>query len=111
MRALDELRAFQIEGEPDVVQDIVKAYLQEAKVKIDELQRAFEDKDYDTLQRNAHSLKSSSGNLGLSRLASFTMELDALCKENQAADGAELVDMIIAEFINVEKELDKVISK
>lgn len=73
-QALDKIRALQMEGEPDLLSEIIAGYFNDAPTQLDAIHRAVQAGDAQTLRRAAHSMKSSCANLG-------AMTLSALCKE------------------------------
>lgn len=73
-RALAQIRALQRPGQPSVLKKIIHLYLDSSLVLFQQLQQAIAAGDSELLRQAAHSLKSSSANLG-------AMQLAALCKE------------------------------
>lgn len=106
-RMLLEIRDLQIEGEPSILDKIIQAYLEGSKVLISQLRESLTVKDIDVLQKNAHSLKSSSANVGATKLSKMSKELEELCKKNHHENTADLVSSIESEFIKVKDGLRK----
>ncbi|MEO6696397.1 MAG: response regulator, partial [Gammaproteobacteria bacterium] len=73
-KALDKISALQVEGETDLLSEIIASYLSDAPLKLEGIRSALAAGDTNGLRRSAHSLKSSSANLG-------AMTLSGLCKE------------------------------
>ncbi len=59
----------------------------------------------DALHFAAHSLKSSSSNIGALRLSSLAQELESLDAENGAGSVAEILDQVKIEFEKVKEAL------
>jgi HPt (histidine-containing phosphotransfer) domain-containing protein len=98
------LRSFeeaQIEGEPDLVVELIDLYLEDASAKIDALREALATSDETMLRRLAHCLRGSSGNLGAHRVA-------ALCEELERIDGNDLLRTAGAALTNLEQEFERV---
>jgi signal transduction histidine kinase/CheY-like chemotaxis protein len=74
--ALEALRAMQVEGEPDLVEALVALYLEETPGLLATLRQATADGQPDRVRKAAHTLKSSSANLGAARLASLCADLE-----------------------------------
>lgn len=60
----------------DRVIKIITIYIQEMPTSLSGMREALDKQDYDTLARLAHSLKSSSGNLGLVEIAELSIMLE-----------------------------------
>src|SRR5690242_12131111 len=68
----------QIEGEPDFVVELIDLYLDEVPHLFDSLHTAIQNNDSTTAKRAAHSLRGSSGNLGILQIAALAGELEQL---------------------------------
>ena len=76
--ALESLRALERQGSPGVVRRSVAFYLEDAPPLLRTIRDAVGRADADALRRAAHSLKSSSANLGAVRLARLCQELEQI---------------------------------
>ena len=76
--ALESLRAIERQGVPGVVRKTVAFYLEDAPPLLRTILEAVGRADADALRRAAHSLKSSSANLGAVRLARLCQELEQI---------------------------------
>lgn len=106
-KVLDQLRALQMEEEPDLLQQIIKAYLDNAEPLVSSLQEYMAREDTDLLQQAAHTLKSSSGTIGALQLSGFAMELENLCHSDIVTNRIQLVEQIQLEFYLVKAALIK----
>ena len=61
---VDSLRQLTPPGEPDVLGEVLRLFLDEVPRRIARLEAAWHDHNAGELQRAAHSLKGSSGNIG-----------------------------------------------
>ncbi|TFG92547.1 MAG: sensor histidine kinase, partial [Syntrophobacterales bacterium] len=104
---LSALQEVQIEGEPSIVKRVVDAYLTDSEPLISQLKEALSVSDREVLQRSAHSLKSSSANVGALRLSEMSRELEMNCKNNSLEDAARLVASIGTEFMKAKESLQK----
>jgi signal transduction histidine kinase/CheY-like chemotaxis protein/HPt (histidine-containing phosphotransfer) domain-containing protein len=90
--ALNNIRALQREGSPSILDKIIKLYLQSSPKLLDTLHQAVANEGpAETLQRAAHTLKSSSANVGAMGLAALCKDLELLGKENRLEGAAALV--------------------
>jgi len=102
-----DLQDLQVEGEPNIVREIVSSFLNSSDSLLVELRTAFVNNDLDILQRVAHSLKSSSANVGAMRLSEFSKELELNCRNKKLTDAEELVSAMELEFRRVRKALSE----
>ena len=104
---IDTLKELQIEGEPDIIERIVSAYLRSSEPLISKLRAAFVGNDFEAVHDSAHSLKSSSANVGAMTLSEICKELEMNCKNTIYDDAADLISSIETEFIRVKDTLLK----
>ncbi len=80
---IDNIRSLQREGSPDILGKIVGLYLDNSNKIMQEIEQSVSDKDGKSLRSSAHSLKSSSANLGADRLADMCKAMELCGKDNQ----------------------------
>jgi len=95
--ALDAIRALQRPDAPDILQKVVGLYLAGAAAQLTQLKKSLAAGDMKGVQAIAHSLKSSSANLGVIHLA-------PLCREIEAMAGAGDAESIAPKFAEIEQE-------
>jgi HPt (histidine-containing phosphotransfer) domain-containing protein len=91
----------QIEGEPDLVVELIDLYLEDASAKIAALREALATSNESVLRRLAHALRGSSGNLGAYRMA-------ALCAELEGVDRRDLLRTVGETLSDLEQEFERV---
>ncbi len=80
---INNIRALQREGAPDILEKIIRLYLDNSSKIMIEIQQSIEKRDSKKIRSEAHSLKSSSANLGADNLADLCKEMEILGKNNQ----------------------------
>ena len=103
--ALDAIRELQRPGQPQLVARIVGAYHEESPRLLSELKRAAQAQDGDALARAAHSLRSSSANLGASRLAVLCKQLESSAREERLAGAEGVLEALENEYRKVSAAL------
>jgi CheY-like chemotaxis protein/HPt (histidine-containing phosphotransfer) domain-containing protein len=98
--ALDDLRMMEPDG-GQFFQNIIEAYFESAPNLIDELRIGLEKDDADSVGRVAHSLKSSSGNVGASSLSRLCQEIEERARTKNLKDSRELKQQVEREFVRV----------
>lgn len=101
-KALDNIRALQPEGEPDILSRIISIYLEDTPNQMDNLYQALRNKDLREIRSIAHSLKSSSANLGAIALSALFKDLEHKAHTNVLERGMEV-------FVTAQEEYQKII--
>ena len=89
--ALDRLEEW---GGRELMAKMLHLFLEHAPQRLDQIRTGVRDESMDEAERGAHSLKSSSGNMGARRLQA----LSARVEERAAAGDAEAVVEILPEL-------------
>ena len=95
--ALANIAALQRPGSPPVLPKVISMYLKSSGELLEKLARALEEGDAETTRRTAHTLKSSSANVGASRLASLSKQLEDAGRSNSLQKAGLLLEQIKAE--------------
>ncbi len=107
---LNALRELQIAGKPNVLVRIVNAYLEGSESLVAKLPEALAAGYFDVVKKTAHSLKSSSANVGALNLSGLSKELEMLDNNKTFDNATDLVSAIESEFVRVKVALIKEIS-
>ena len=107
---VESLRQLTPPGEPDVLGQILQLFLDEAPKRLDALRSAMASGDAGNVQRTAHSLKGSSGNIGAHAMYDVCRQLDDRAKSGNLAVLQPLVDSLSAEYRKVETEIRKLLA-
>ncbi len=105
---LDTLRKLTPPGEPDVLEEVLKLFLEEVPPRITRLRNAWASRDIEEVHRAAHSLKGSAGNIGARRLFAVCSQLDETKRSGDLNAIGALVDVLGVEFDKVEGEIRRV---
>ena len=100
-KPLDNIRAMQKPGAPSILGKVIQIYLDESPDLLTSIHTAVADEDCITLHEAAHSLKSSSANLGAMQLAELSRELEALGKNSDIESARQLLAQLDSEFESV----------
>ncbi|MFW2367018.1 MAG: response regulator [Desulforhopalus sp.] len=105
LKVLGSLRELQVDGAPDILTRIVDAYLESSTPLIHQLREAAGLEDNDKVIYAAHSLKSSSANVGALKLAGICKELEFGCRNKTLSNTLEIAGTIEKEFAAVKDAL------
>lgn len=101
LAVIDTLRQLTPPGEPDVLSEVLKMFLEEVPPRIGLLRIAWTEGNIKEVHRAAHSLKGSAGNVGARRLYDVCKALDT-SGTSDAPASADLVERLDAEYRAVE---------
>ncbi|MFV9644981.1 MAG: Hpt domain-containing protein [Desulfobacterales bacterium] len=88
------------DGDTEFLKELVDLFNADYPQKLAGILRAIEEKDFDVIDKTAHSLKGASGNLGLNRVYELAFEIERMGK----AKNIEGIDKIYQEL---EEELER----
>jgi HPt (histidine-containing phosphotransfer) domain-containing protein len=100
-QALDNIRALQREGTPNILSKAINRYLDYSPQLLQALRQATVQGDAPALQKAAHSLKSSSANLGALALAALCKDLEMMGRANTLENAVPVLCTIEAEYETV----------
>ncbi|WP_300455855.1 CHASE sensor domain-containing protein [Desulfobacula sp.] len=109
--AIQTIKALQMEGEPNILSSVITTYLTGVESKISQLRDTGSCHTLLDLQAFAHSLKSSSANVGAVVLSELCKSLEMTCRNNTLDDSDVYIKAIECEFVNVKSALEEEISR
>jgi two-component system sensor histidine kinase/response regulator len=107
-RALETIRALESESLPNLLEQVVTLYFQEAPSLIDTIKRSFQSGDAHGLSQAAHTLKSSSANVGATSFAAFCEEIETRARAQELSEIGDQIAQIEPQFERVVKALEQV---
>jgi HPt (histidine-containing phosphotransfer) domain-containing protein len=93
------------EGEPDLIVELIDLYLGDAPQWLEAIRTAANRQDAKLLRRAAHSLKGSSGSLGIRQVAETCRRLEQLDCSDSAARVTALLPRLDREFARAQAAL------
>ena len=105
---VESLRKLTPPGEPDVLTEILTVFLNEVPRRIDRLKAAWREGNAAEVQRAAHSLKGSSGNIGADALFDVCRQIDERAKGGDLRL-EELITALDFEYAEVEAEIQRLL--
>jgi CheY-like chemotaxis protein/HPt (histidine-containing phosphotransfer) domain-containing protein len=98
MEAVARIRALQRPGAADVLAKIVHLYIDHSPGIVAAIRQSVKDADAASLRSSAHSLKSSSANVGAARVTAICRRLEAMGRDGQLAGAQAELDVLEFEF-------------
>jgi len=105
--ALDRIRQLQRGGGEALLRKVIGLYLADSQSLLDKIRLAASTSDARGMQMAAHTLKSSSANVGAMGLAERCRELEAAARNGSIAGAGEIVHGIESEHRNVCAALER----
>ena len=97
-RALDNIRALQSQGSPNILQKIIDMFISNSPQQLEKLEEAATTGNADLLRSAAHSLKSSSANLGATEMSAMCSELEKMGLHKELEGVVSKVGVLEFEF-------------
>ena len=88
------------DGDIEFLKELIEIFKTDCPEKLAGISRAIKEKDFKALDETAHSLKGSSGNLGLTRIYELSWELEKMGK-------AKNMEETNKPFKQLEEELER----
>jgi len=109
--ALNAIRALSpVQGEA-LLQRVLAAFLQDTPHQLAALRAASAAGDADAMRKTAHSLKSSSANVGADVLAKLFREMEQHARAEQTEGAADILAQLEREFQSVRQSLSSILAK
>lgn len=106
---IESLRQLTPPGEPDVLKEVLQLFLDDVPGRISRLRAAWQAGDPAEVQRAAHSLKGSSGNIGATSLLEVCRQLDDQGRAGDLTQMPVLVTALESEYAKVAAEIRQLI--
>ncbi|NRR31336.1 Hpt domain-containing protein [Oxalobacteraceae bacterium] len=110
-RALDNIRALSSANGAALLERVLHAYIDDTPSHLQALRQAVAAANTASLRRVAHSLKSSSANVGADLLAQLSRDMEALGRDEHTDGAAALLSVMEREFKAVHAALNTILEK
>jgi CheY-like chemotaxis protein len=104
---LEQIRELQMDDEPDLVSEVISTYLQDTEQIMENLLTADFTAANNVVKSSAHTLKSSSANVGAMRLSGMAKRLEEQCEGNSAEENKVLIQNLQVYYARTKTELQK----
>lgn len=107
---IEMLRELGGPDEPELLEDLVEIFLDDAPARIRDIEEALAEANYELMERAAHTLKSSAANLGAMVLSASASELEAAARKRQSEATPELAKRCSAALDDAGRALREILS-
>jgi HPt (histidine-containing phosphotransfer) domain-containing protein len=108
---LANLRDLQEEGEPDLLKELTELFLADVPLQIAVLRKVVEAGDIPSVERIAHTLKGSCGNMGARTMEAICAELEETVRSGDLSAAQELISSLEEEFGRARAALEVEVSR
>lgn len=98
---LEKARSWAEELGEDFLLELIDIFKQDTPQRLAGLRQALERGDFETLRREAHTLKSSSAQLGATAISEMAKEMEALARAGKVHDMADRITRLADEYTQV----------
>ncbi|HEX5050865.1 MAG TPA: Hpt domain-containing protein [Planctomycetota bacterium] len=109
MSVVEELLSFSDDGDPELLLDLIQMFLDDGPCKVQAVSEGLAAGDFDKMERAAHSLKGSSGNLGARLLQETCEQMQIATRNKKLEDSRRLATELVANFNQAEIALRKLL--
>jgi HPt (histidine-containing phosphotransfer) domain-containing protein len=104
-QVLDQLGRVQTNGKPELLTRVINLYLVESPKLVQRMKEAADAGDAPQIARSAHSLKSSSANVGARELSRYCEDIEASARRADTAEASRILAKIETEHSCVQRAL------
>ncbi len=104
-KTLESLKSMVREGQPSLLEKVIRLYMESSPKLMETIRHSITLGDAAAMQGAAHSLKSTSGNLGAMMLAEMCKELEALGRAGTTDNAILLLPLLEDEYERVRESL------
>ncbi len=105
MSVVEELLSFSDDGDPELLLDLIQMFLEDGPSKVNAVTEGLVAGDFDKMERAAHSLKGSSGNLGARLLQDTCEQMLVATRHHRLEESRQLTAQLGAKFAEAEVAL------
>jgi HPt (histidine-containing phosphotransfer) domain-containing protein len=105
LKLLQQLRDIDPSGEAGLLKEVMQVYLVSSAALVPQTEQAANAADADSLRRLAHSLKSSSANVGAEALSDLFRRIEILGKEQKFEEAMPLIVDVRKAYEDVTSEI------
>ena len=105
MSVVEELLSFSDDGDPELLLDLIQMFLEDGPEKVRAVNEGLLAGDFEKMERAAHSLKGSSGNLGARLLQDTCEHLQLATRGRKLDESRSLTSQLEQRFQEAEVAL------
>lgn len=108
---IEELLSLSDDGDPELLLDLIEMFLEDAPERIASIGTALQSTDFDGIERAAHSLKGSAGNLGAVLLQADCETMQNAGRHKVLTEAEQCFPALQQHFAEAKEELETIRAK
>jgi HPt (histidine-containing phosphotransfer) domain-containing protein len=105
MQVVEELMSLSDDGDPELLLDLIKLFLDDGPGKVASIEQGLAKGDFDQMERGAHALKGSAGNLGARLLQGVCEEMQLATRQHRLPEAQQLTQQLHKRFTEAKAAL------
>ena len=106
---IEELLSLRKDGEPDLLVDLIRAFLEHGPDQVEVVLRGLEDQDFAQVERGALTLKGVAGNLGVLKLHGTCERMHSASRQHELDELRQLAPALRRNFEEAFKTLEQLL--
>jgi HPt (histidine-containing phosphotransfer) domain-containing protein len=106
---LDTLRQLNEPGQPDVLAEVLRLFLDDAPRRIQAIVAAVADRDAGALQRAAHTMKGAAGTIGATALQDACRTLEQMGRQQRVEGASIAIADLQREYGRVQEAIEQLL--
>jgi HPt (histidine-containing phosphotransfer) domain-containing protein len=98
MQVVEELMSLSDDGDPELLLDLIKLFLDDGPDKVAAIEQGLAKGDFEMMERAAHALKGSAGNLGARLLQGICEQLQLATRQHRLGEVQQLTPQLQRRF-------------
>ncbi len=111
MEVVEELLSLSEHGDPELLVDLIQMYLSDSPQKLAEISEGLATQDYERVEKAAHSLKGSAGNLGAYLVQHDCEQLQIASRQHELESVRSSVEELQDHFQQAEVALQQLLEQ
>lgn len=105
MQVVEELMSLSDDGDPELLLDLITLFLDDGPGKVASIEQGLANGDFEQMERGAHALKGSAGNLGAKLLQGVCEQMQQATRLHRLSEAQQLTGQLQQRFVEAKAAL------
>ncbi len=93
------------DGDIEFMQELISIYIEDNTPRVQNIQKSFQEDEHESLEKEAHTLKGASANIGAIAIQNISQEIEMAARDRRSGEIAELISSLPGQFAKTCEEL------